>query len=336
MLIGCVGDDAPQAADETMTGTSEQELSSSLTLGTTLVTTDYLNLRSGPSTSDSILEVLPPSTRVSVVYHTSPSGGFYNILAGTRVGWSSGLYLAVATPPAAHTLDTSVVAAIVEPPGSGDDSHGTYYVDSNYWNFCSPGAATAVLSTFGAHVTTWPAGYFTEPYGPHKSTTYWTASEGRAYLLHIAMQSKPPNFSSPGLADFNSYPTHGGSLTDARDVINWEASGHSASYSEFFYQVVSASGLASATLHHDVKRDIWGGHAVYVTVNTAYLPNWSRSLGHAIAIVGYDDTAGTYAYVDTCGKRCNGSVQSTNGGVWHISQSRMYEAITSFGAGYAR
>ena len=99
---------------------------------------------------------------------------------------------------------------------------------------------------------------------------------------------------------------------------------------------MSASGLTSTTLHHDITRDIYGGHAVLADVNTAYLPNWSRGLGHSIAIVGYDDTAGTYAYVDTCGKHCNGSAQATNGGVWHISQSKLHTAITSFGVGYAR
>jgi hypothetical protein len=57
----------------------------------------------------------------------------------------------------------------------------------------------------------------------------------------------------------------------------------------FFYQTVGARGLTSATLHHDVTRDIWGGHAVFADVDTAYLPNWSRSLGHSI--VGYDDSA---------------------------------------------
>ena len=73
-----------------------------------------------------------------------------------------------------------------------------------------------------------------------------------------------------------------------------------------------------------------------MTVDTGYLPNWSRALGHAIAIVGYDDSAGTYAYVDTCGKACNGSSQATNGGVWHVAQSKMHSAIAAFGAGYAR
>jgi hypothetical protein len=337
-------DGEPQGADEAQTGTLSQELSSDLTIGTTLQTTDYLNLRTGPSTGDAIIEVIPPGTRVSTVYRTTPSAGFYNIVVGTKVGWSSGLYLAVASPPVAHMLDTSVVAKIVEPPGDGHDDHGTYYSDQNYWNFCSPGAVTAALSYFTSNVTAYPAGYVHEPYGPHESTTYWASSDsvdgyatvGRAYLMHIALAVKPPNFTSAGLPSFGTYPTHGSSLHDSRDVLNWEASGHSSSWSTFFYQDVSASGLSSATLHHDITRDIWGGHAVFADVNTAYLPNWSRGLGHSIAIVGYDDTAGTYTYVDTCGHRCNGSSQSTNGGVWHVSQSRMYSAILALGAGYAR
>ena len=96
-----------------------------------------------------------------------------------------------------------------------------------------------------------------------------------------------------GLPSFSTYPTTGSSLSDSRDALNWEASGHSSTWSTSFYQTVGASGLTSATLHHDVTRDIRGGHAVFADVDTAYLPNWSRSLGHSIPIVGYDDCAGT-------------------------------------------
>ena len=344
-LAACMDSGSPPTAvDDSMTGTVEQDLSSTLTLGTTLVTTDYLNLRSGPGTSYAVIEVIPPGTPVSTVNQTAPSGGFYNILVGSHVGWSSGLWLELASPPAARMLPTSVVSAIVEPPGSGHDDEGTSYYDRNYWNFCGPGAVTAALSYFNSNVTSWPAGTFREPYGPHVSATYWTSSDtvsgyhavGRAYLMHIALQVKPPNFTTAGLPSFSSYPTTGSTLGDARDVLNWEASGHASTWKTFFYQVVGASGLSSATLHHDITRDIYGGHAVLADVNTAYLPNWSRGLGHSIAIVGYDDTAGTYAYVDTCGRACNGSAQATNGGVWHVAQSRLYTAITSFGVGYAR
>src|SRR5438105_15522372 len=112
VVAGCVDGDDPQAADDSATGTMSEELTSNVTLGTTLVTIDYLNLRTGPSTAHSIIEVIPPGTPVSVVYHTAPSGNFYNILVHRQVGWSSGLYLEIAHPPAAHTLDTSFVREI--------------------------------------------------------------------------------------------------------------------------------------------------------------------------------------------------------------------------------
>ena len=344
VTAGCATSDTPEAADDTMTSSQADAITASYAVGTTLVTTDYLNLRTGPSTGYSVIEVIPPGTPVSMVNRTSPSGGFYNITVGHAIGWSSGLYLELGTPPAAHLLDTSVVAHVVEPPGSGDDDRGVYYSDRNYWNFCAPGAVTAALSFFNAHTTSWPAGTFREPYGPHAGASYWSSSDsasgyhavGRAYLMHIAMQVQPPNFTTPGLASFHTYPTTGATLGDSRDVLNWEASGHASTWKSFFYQVVPASGLSSATLHHDITRDIFGGHAVLATVDTAYLPNWSRSLGHSILIIGYDDNAGTYAYIDTCGARCNGSAQATNGGVWHVAQGRLHTAIVALGAGYAR
>lgn len=337
-ITGCaLEDEQPEAVDDSMTGTVADEISSSVAIGTTLETTDNLNLRTGPSTADSVIEVIPAGTPVSVVFRSTSSGGFYHIAAGRKIGWSSGLYLKVATLPAAHTLDSSIVAKMVEPTGSGHDDKGTYYSDRNYWNFCGPGSVTAALSYFTTHATTWPSGYFEEPYGPHTSRTYWTSSDrSRAYLMYIALQVKPPNFTSAGLADFHEYPSSGTGIGDTRDVLNWEASGHSGSYQTFFYEHVPASGLAASTLHHDVARDIYGGHAVVATVDTIDLPNWNHSVGHSIAIIGYDDNAGTYAYVDTCGQACNGSPNATTGGVWHIAQSRMYKAIMAWGHGYVR
>lgn len=337
VLSGCtntVGE--PQGADDSASATSQDALSTSVGIGATLATTDYLNLRSGPGTSYAVLEVIPVDGIVSVVNQAGPTNGFYNVLYKGKVGWSSGLYLKVPTPPAIRTLDTTVVAEIVEPRGSGSDALGHSYTDKNYWNFCAPGATTAALSFFGSHATSWPAGYFEEPYGPYRIKTYWDDAHSHAYLMHIAEQVQPPNFTTPGLPSFSTYPTTGSSLHDTRDVLNWEASNHASTWKTFFYEDVAGSTVSATTLHNDVRRDVFGGHAVVADVNTAYLPNWSRSLGHAIAIVGYDDSAGTYAYVDTCGAACNGSSQATNGGVWHISQSRMHTAITSFGVGYAR
>ena len=154
-LSGCALDDGQsEAVDDSMTGTIADEISSSISIGTTLVTTANLNLRTGPSLSDSIIEVIPDGTPVSAVFRTTSSGGFYHIAVGRKIGWSSGLYLKVATPPRAHMLDTSVVTKIVEPQGAGHDDRGSYYVDRNYWNMCGPGSVTAALEYFTTHVTT--------------------------------------------------------------------------------------------------------------------------------------------------------------------------------------
>jgi hypothetical protein len=244
-------------------------------------------------------------------------------------------------------LDTYVVSKIVEPEGGTryDDLHRSY-TDSNYWNFCTAGAAEAALAYWTSNPTNWSGGYFTEPYGPHKSTTYWasvdtgTSSDtgngygtfGRAYLMYLAEQVLPPSYSRAGIVNFSYYPTHGGSLPDIRDALNWEASGHSGSWSNYFYIV---SNPSESQLRADIRMDIDIGAPVVATVNTGYLPNWSRSLGHSITIIGYDDSNGTYQYVDTCGRRCNGASQSTNGGIWSVSMHNMYLGIHSWGTGIA-
>ena len=257
----------------------------------------------------------------------------------------------IATPEAGTPgmLDTSVVSQIVEPEGDGKDDASQSFTDKNYWNFCMPGAATVALYYFlSSNVTGWAAGDFKEPSNAPSTIptvgTYWKSDEnvngyhtyGRAYLMHLAEQVKPPSYAAPGMASFTSYPTTGATLVDARDAMNWEASGHSASYATFFYSIVSSKGLTAATLHGDVKKTIDGGHAVVAAVDTGYLPNWSRSLSHAITVVGYDDTASTYKYTDTCGVHCNGSSKSKNGGVWTIGQTALFDAIESDGAGYVK
>jgi hypothetical protein len=246
-------------------------------------------------------------------------------------------------------LDTSVVSEVVEPEGSGKDDAANSYTDQNYWNFCMPGAVTVALYYFlPKNVTAWPAGSFKEPANAPSTIpsagTYWKSSDsvngyatqGRAYLMHIAEQVKPPSFGTAGLASFATYPTTGAKLSDARDVLNWEASGHASSWSTYFYSITSASGLTLTKLHDEVKKTIDGGHAVIAATDTGDLPNWSRSLSHAITIVGYDDVASTFRYTDTCGKHCNGSANAKNGGVWTIAQKQMLAAIVADGAGYIK
>src|SRR5690349_20685714 len=72
---------------QTLEGASEsgdlgQELSTGVPIGTTLYTTSALNLRSGSSTSDSILHVIPQGDAVVTVNRTTPVNGFYNVKHG--------------------------------------------------------------------------------------------------------------------------------------------------------------------------------------------------------------------------------------------------------------
>ena len=248
--------------------------------------------------------------------------------------------------PVARRLATADTALIVEPPGYGLDDRPVSYVDANYWNYCAPGAATVAAYYFGAsRVTGRAAAYYVEPMGPYRAWTYWAsadtvsgyATRGRSYLMYMAEQVAVPGWPVAGLDIFTSYPTPGATNPDTRDALNWEISGHAASWASWYYVAQAASGSrwSEAQLHADIAWDIGNdGRAVVAAVNTAYLPNWSRSLGHSIAIVGYDDTAKTYTYLDTCGRTCNGGASGRNGGVYTVSQHAMYLAIASWGTGY--
>jgi hypothetical protein len=257
-----------------------------------------------------------------------------------------GVDLPTAVLPSAKRLVTTDTALVVEPPGVGRDDLGTSFVDANYWNFCAPGGATVAAYYFGSsRVTARPAGYYVEPYGPKRVRTYWASADtvsgyptkGRSYLMYMAEQVFPPGWATPGLAEFSYYPTLGATLPDTRDALNWEISGHAPGWAAWYYAVQPTWGSrwSEAQLHADVAWDIgYDNRPIVAAVDTAYLPNWSRSLGHTIVIVGYDDLARTYTYLDTCGKACNGSAGNRNGGIYTVSQRAMYLAIASWGTGY--
>jgi uncharacterized protein YraI len=69
-------------------------LTQEVAAGATLRTTANLNLRKGPSTSDSIIRVIPQGSTVKAVDGV-PQGSFYKIDHNGTVGWSSGQYLEV-------------------------------------------------------------------------------------------------------------------------------------------------------------------------------------------------------------------------------------------------
>ncbi|MFO0618272.1 MAG: SH3 domain-containing protein [Polyangiaceae bacterium] len=96
-------------ADENVE-TNDDALSGSIAVGTQLVSTTNVNLRTGPSTSKTILHVVPEGSTVTVESST-PSSGWYKIKHNGTVGWSFGQYYKI--------KDTGA-----PPPSSGGGARG--------------------------------------------------------------------------------------------------------------------------------------------------------------------------------------------------------------------
>jgi hypothetical protein len=96
---------SPGDADsEELTGAPEENvakntdaISGSIQVGSTLISTTGVNLRTGPSTSNTILHVVPDGASVTVVA-ADPKNGFYNVKHNGTTGWSFGQYYKAGAP----------------------------------------------------------------------------------------------------------------------------------------------------------------------------------------------------------------------------------------------
>src|SRR3954463_10382064 len=99
MWLGC----APlEAASDDEMGEVNAELSGTGAIGTALLTTGNLNLRSGAGPSHGILKVMPSGARVVTINRTTALNGFFNVSFNGVAGWASGTYLKLdsgMTPP---------------------------------------------------------------------------------------------------------------------------------------------------------------------------------------------------------------------------------------------
>lgn len=265
---------------------------------------------------------------------------------------------ALTSYPAAMTLNTGVTGMLVETQGNQYDDQHHAFLDDNYFRFCAAGGATVAAYYWQpTYLTARVGASYTEPYGPHMTTTYWRAADtgtasdtgngyatqGRGYEMYMAEQVLPPSFSRPGVVNFDSFPTTGGSLPDTRDAINWEQTGHASDWQTWAFYVFHSGAGTQSELVANVKNDIyWYSAPVVVDVNTDVtilgttyrLPNWTRNVAHTITIVGWNDTTGTFVYLDTCGVLCNGSAGAHNGGTYSVSYATMFKLIQSLGYGY--
>jgi hypothetical protein len=256
---------------------------------------------------------------------------------------------AAPAPPihaAARSLDTTWSGLIQEPPRTGHDDNGVSYTDLNYLLFCGAGTGAVVLYYWPASTAavTTKAGSFAEPVNlgtGHYANTYWKAEGGDGYgrgmILYLAEVEWPaPDgglswWSKPGLMNWSAHPPST-DVANLIDAINWEASGRSRL--NYFYVAVPAAQLTAAALLDHVHADISMGVPVVVAARTSdgksSLPYWSvkargSAVNHFVTVVGYDDTAGTYAVMDTCGVTCND--QNARGGVRSISQASLFALI---------
>ena len=248
--------------------------------------------------------------------------------------------------PSYAYLNTSWTQYVEEPLGDyGTDDWPTSYDDANYWKLCAPGALT-VASWYSIPSTVQnKAGWYKEPYASWPAGlsfsdsrgAYWAGGDtingftthGRGYILYMAMKVAPPG-DPVGVDDWSAYPTSGSrGQNQARDALNWEASGHASNWKNYFWAV---SGTRDqATLVADVKFDVYYDQMpVIVSVDTAWMPWWGKSIAHSIAIVGYSQTNQTFTVIDTCGHQCNGSSSSHDGGTYTVSFSAMANALIDY------
>jgi hypothetical protein len=104
-------------------GGIDDAVSGTLAVGTTLIATTDVNLRSGPGTGYAVLHVVPAGDSVTLV-SSSPSGGFYNVTHKGVTGWSSGTYYKVGAPPPSSSSSSSSSSTSSSSSSSSTSSSG--------------------------------------------------------------------------------------------------------------------------------------------------------------------------------------------------------------------
>lgn len=117
VAVACSGDattvdsDELQGADENV-GSTHAAVTGTLVVGSVLKSTTDVNLRSGPSTTYSVLHVVPSGATVTVLDGTAQNG-FYKVSHSGTTGWTSGSYYTlVSTPSSTPTTTTARTNAI--------------------------------------------------------------------------------------------------------------------------------------------------------------------------------------------------------------------------------
>ena len=362
VLQGQGSGDAGSSPSPGATGTSASP-SAVMTASPTTAPTLAPTASSSPSPSASAspspsVTASPPVSAESADHPWQPDASLVQAKNESRVAIDASgrvAVLAAGSSPAptpgyapAAALDTKWSGLIQEPPRTGTDDKGAAYTDYNYSLFCGAGTAAVVLYYWPAarEAVTTTAGSFAEPVdlGANRyAKTYWTAASARgnargtiAYLAEVELPAPDQGSSwwpKPGLMNWTAKPPST-NVENLIDGINWEASGRTTV--DYFYVIVRASQLTAAALRDHVHADIAAGVPVVIAARTSdgknALPYWNvkstaSAVNHFVTVVGYDDAAGTYAVMDTCGTTCND--RNVRAGVRSMDQAALFSLIAA-------
>lgn len=155
----------------------------------TMVTTDSLNMRSGPSTSNGIITTIPRGVTVELM--GSASGPWYPIRYAGNKGWSHGDWLSSGSAAPAPAPSQPAPAPAPGPTPIGDTVVGTMYVSTGLNLRSGPGTSNGVLVVMPAGATVSVMGDAVNGWYPltFHGTKGWASGE---YL-----QASAPNLPTP-------------------------------------------------------------------------------------------------------------------------------------------
>jgi hypothetical protein len=164
LIVACGAAPTSSSTESAGGDVAAQSLTGTIAVGSVVQTTGDLNLRSGPSTSDDVIDVLPKGTQATIVDAT-PQGGFYHLSWNGEDGWSSGRYLELISSP---------------PPPTPADAGAPISTDSG-----SSGPAASLGVGAGAAPWTCTGSYSVTPVdtGSYYLTSFgcWTDSSGTVH-----------------------------------------------------------------------------------------------------------------------------------------------------------
>ena len=151
-------EDVEGADEEGAVASSADALTGTIAVGTTLQTTNALNLRSGPSTRYAIIVGMPLGARVTTVA-SSPSNGFYKVKYGSLTGWAHGDWLKKATSSGGTTKvrisGPAVLGHVQNFANKACAAYGCPYTIGTYVGH-QPTAARAIDMMMAIYAT-WPS-----------------------------------------------------------------------------------------------------------------------------------------------------------------------------------